>query len=284
MAANGPSNRDSNPSGPPDALVRAVKRLLRPLVRLLLTYGVQYPFVAEMLKTTYVGIADREFQVEGKPQTQSRVSLLTGVHRKDVKRLIHERGDGDGVPASVSLGVQIAALWLSDPDFVDENGHPRPLPRSAIKGGSQSFEGLVARVSKDIHSRSILDEWLRLGVATVDDDAFVRLKAEAFVPEKGFEEKVYFLGLNVHDHLATAVHNVAGQDPLWLERAVFYDGLSEESVAELAEMCRELGMKALLEVNRRALKLKRRDANHGLGTQRMNYGLYFYRGPKDELH
>src|SRR5579863_454829 len=179
-------NRESSPSGPPEALVRAVKRLLRPLVRLLLSNGVQYPFLAEMLKSLFVEIATREFQVEGRTQTQSRVSLLTGVHRKDVKRLWSVRQEGDGMPAAVSLGVQIAGLWLSDPDFLDAQGHPLHLPRLASKGGAQSFESLVGRVSKDIHSRSILDEWLRLGVAVVDDDGLVHLKADAFVPEKGF--------------------------------------------------------------------------------------------------
>ncbi len=263
-------------------MVRAVKRLLRPLVRMLLSQGVQYPFVADLLKSTYVDIASAEFRVEGRGQTQSRISLLTGVHRKDVKRLTSQGRAGDAIPADVTLGVQIAALWLSDRDFLDDSGHPRPLPRSAGKGGAQSFEGLVGRVSKDIHSRSVLDEWLRLGVVTVGEDDLVRLKAEAFVPEKGFEEKVYFLGQNIHDHLATAVHNVSGHEPPRLERSTFYDGLSDESVAELAELANQRGMQALLEVNRRALELKQRDAAQGAGTQRMNFGLYFYRGPQGE--
>lgn len=249
---------------------------------MLLSHGVQYPFVADLLKSTYVDIASAEFRVAGRSQTQSRISLLTGVHRKDVKRLTSQGRASDAIPADVSLGVQIAALWLSDRDFLDATGHPRPLPRSASKGGAQSFEGLVGRVSKDIHSRSVLDEWLRLGVVTVGEDDLVRLKAEAFVPEKGFEEKVYFLGQNIHDHLATAVHNVSGQEPPRLERSTFYDGLSDESVAELAELASQRGMQALLEVNRRALELKQRDAARGAGAQRMNFGLYFYRGPQGE--
>ena len=273
---------DSSHSGPPAALVRAIKRLLRPLVRMLLAHGVQLPYLEELLKAIYVDVARVEFPVEGREQTQSRISLLTGVHRKDVRRLLSEARDSNAIPPGVSLGVQIAARWLSDPDFVDENGHPRPLPRLASAGGPQSFEGLVSRVSKDIRSRPVLDEWLRLGVVLVEPDDRVRLKTEAFVQEKGFDEKVFFLGQNIHDHLAASVHNVSGGTPPYLERSTFYEGLSHKSVAELAEVAHEQGMRALLEVNRRALELQQRDAAHGPGGQRMNFGLYFYQGAEGE--
>lgn len=264
-------------------MVKAVARLLRPLVRMLLSYRVPYPFVAELLKGAYVDLASTEFRVAGRRLTQSRVSLLTGLHRKDVKRLMTlGKRSSATVPADVSLGVQIATIWLSDREFLDETGRPLALPRTASKGGSRSFETLVSRVSKDIHPRSVLDEWVRLGVVEIGADDLVRLKAGAFVPEKGFDEKVYFLGQNVHDHLATAVHNVAGQGPPRIERSVFYDGLSDGSVAELAELAAWAGMKALLEVNRLALELKQRDPVGAPGTQRMNFGLYFYQGPQDD--
>ena len=79
----------SNRGTPASSLVAALIRLLRPLVKLLLYHGITYPFLADLLKSVYVEVADREFPVEGKKQTDSRVSLLTGVHRKDVKGLLH---------------------------------------------------------------------------------------------------------------------------------------------------------------------------------------------------
>jgi hypothetical protein len=246
---------------------------------------VQYPLFSDLLKSVYVGVADAEFKVDGRRQTQSRISLLTGVHRKDVRRLVGEDRTSDKMPEDVSLGVQIAALWLSHPDFQDPRGAPLALPRLASSGAPQSFESLVSRVSKDIRSRSVLDEWLRLGVVQVDGEDRVRLKADAFVPEKGFAEKVFFLGQNVHDHLDTAVHNVSGQGAPRLERSVFYEGLSPESIAELAELARKHGMEALLEINRHAKQLQERDSALGNGTERMNFGLYFYqgqRGPAEE--
>lgn len=281
MAKKSPVRRDS---GPPDAsgvLAAAVRRLLRPLVRLLLSHGVQYPLLAELLKSIYLEVAYKEFRIEGRDQTQSRISLLTGIHRKDVKRLGDEVDDGASVPSTVSLGMRLAAQWLSDPDFLDFEGNPIPLERLSRKGGVRSFETLVSRVSKDIRSRAVLDEWLRLGVVVKTPDGRVQLKTEAFVPEQGFEEKVYFFGQNIHDHLATAVANLEGKTVPKLERAASYEGLSDDSAAELAALARQKGVRAVLEVNRRALALQQQDTARGGGKNRMSFGIYFYRGREE---
>ena len=65
-----------------------------------------------------------------------------------------------------------------------------------------SFETLVASVNTDIRPRAVLDEWLRLGVVQIDDSDQVCLVVDAFVPEKGLDEKAFLFGQNIHDHLA----------------------------------------------------------------------------------
>ena len=139
----------------------------------------------------------------------------------------------------------------------------------------------MASVSKDIRARAVLDEWLRLGVARVDEQDRVVLVVEAFVPESGFDEKSYFLGRNVHDHLAAAVHNLSGEGPPLLERSVYYAKLSPESVDELAALGERVGMEALQAVNRRALELQERDASRADSNERMNLGVYFFRDGAD---
>jgi len=139
-----------------------------------------------------------------------------------------------------------------------------------------SFDRLVRLVSKDIRPRAVLDEWLRLGVARLDDDDRVWLNTAAFVPGKGFEEKAYYFGRNVHDHLAAAAHNLDGAGAPFLERSVYYDELSPESVRELAGMGETLGMEVLQQVNRRAMELQQRDAGQDRARERMNLGVYFF--------
>lgn len=264
----------------PDRLIQAVRHVLRPLVRLLLAKGLTYPWLADQLKGIFVDASDRHFRLDGKRQTDSRVSLLTGVHRKDVRRL---RDDGSGreprMPRAVSLGAQLVARWVSTPEYLDEDGQPKPLARLASVGGDLSFDALVASVSKDIRARAVLDEWQRLGVATVDSSDCVVLNTDAFIPARGYDEKVYYFEQNMHDHLATAVENVLDRDPPRLERSVHYDTLTPASVAELERLAKRLGMQALTAMNRRAAELAARDAEKPDAVERMNFGVYFHAAP-----
>ena len=263
-------------AGPPVSLMLLLQRLLRPLVRLILTKGFTYPMLLDLLKSVYVRIAKEEFTLDAKRQTDSRISLLTGVHRKDVRRLAHETSGPDSMPANVSLGSQLIALWMSGPEYLDKRGHPRRLPRVAGKGARASFEALVTSQSKDIRPRAVLDEWQRLGIVHVDEEDRVCLNVEGFVPEKGFDEKAYYVGHNVHDHLAAGAHNLLDIKPPFLERSVYSDQISEASAQELAELCRELGMQILQTVVRRAQELEARDAANNTATTRMNFGIYFF--------
>jgi Family of unknown function (DUF6502) len=220
-------------------VIAALRRILRPLVRFLMTQGITYPYLAELLKSVYVDVAHNDFRLQSKRQTDSRISLLTGVHRKDVKRLGIEKRASLLPPPNVSLGAQLVAKWVSDPNYLDANGHPIPLKRLASDKNAKSFEALVASISKDIRSRALLDEWLRLGVARVDANDCVCLMVEAFVPERGFDEKAFYLGQNVGDHLSAAVSNVVGGSKPFLERSVYYDELSNESIVELNQLSAE---------------------------------------------
>lgn len=269
-----------NAMTPTPSLVAALRHLLRPLVRLLVARGVTYTMLSDLLKQTYVDIADRDFRLEGRAPTDSRVSLLSGVHRKDVRRLREATPSGDAaMPDSVALGAQLVAAWTTRREYLDAKGHPRRLPRLA-SSGARSFESLVTSVSKDIRARSILDEWLRLGVVELDREDRVVLRTEAFVPRRGFDEKAYYLGHNVHDHLAAAVHNLLGNGAPFLERSVHYDALGAASVEELAALAERSGMEALKTVNRKAIACEARDRKQA-PKLRITFGVYFFTEPTD---
>jgi hypothetical protein len=266
---------------PPASLLLALQKLLRPLVRLLLAQGVTYPMLASQLKAVYVQVAKEEFRLTHKRQTDSRISLLTGVHRKDVKRLVHEEPLDQQMPLNISLGSQLAARWLTAAEYLDADGQPLPLFRLASDGGDRSFEALVTSVSKDIRPRALLDEWVRLGVAHIDENDRVCLNVAGFIPEKGFDEKAYYFGQNLHDHIAAGTHNLLGRRPPFLDRSVYQEQLTEASVAELADLARDLGMQNLKTIHRRALQLERRDGAAAQANRRMNFGIYFYSARTD---
>lgn len=273
----------SSHAAPPRALVQALRHALRPLVKLMLARGLTFTYASELLKSLFVEVADRDFRLDGKLPSDSRVSLVSGVHRKEVSRLreVLESGE-ESVPEVISLGAQVVAQWMGTAPYVDEAGQPRPLARFASEGAELSFEALVARVNRDIRPRVVLDEWLRLGVVDVDEDGRIRLHAGAFVPSKGFDEMSFYFGHNVHDHAAAAAHNLLGGEPPFMERSVHYDGLSADAVAKLARQASSLGMDTLVAVNKTALSLTRRGGTTSLPRQRMTFGMYFYAEAADQ--
>lgn len=267
---------DNLPGSPPPALINALQRLLRPLVRLLLNHQFTYPQLAAMLKSVYVNVAEEEFQVSGKRQSDSRINLLTGIHRKDVKRLRAEPQDSNSVPSSVSIGAQLIAYWLGEPEYQDSAGSPKPLSIKPGPEGPSEFDQFVSRVVKqDIRPRVILDEWQRLGVAHLENDC-VTLNTGAFTPDKGFEEKMFFFGKNLQDHIAAGTHNVLGQKPSYFDRSVYYDGLSAASVDELRLLAEQTGMKALTDMNKAALSLQQKDQASENANYRINFGVFNY--------
>lgn len=249
-------------------------RLLRPLVRLLVARGITFPALTDLLRELYVNVAEYDFALAGKEQTDSRVSLLTGIHRKEVRRLRGAGAPVSAVPAVVSRTSRIIARWIADPAFTDARGQPLKLPRTA-EGGAPSFEALVAGVTRDLRPRAVLDEWLDRGLAFTDPQDRIVLAEAAYVPRGDGAEgpQLYYFGRNLHDHIAAAVANILGDAPRFLERAVHYDGLSEDLAIRLEARAREIAMEALQQANREAHAACQTDPG---GTHRWNFGLYVY--------
>src|SRR5258708_412348 len=253
-------------------------RLLRPLVRICIRGGMTFPALAQLLRELFVNVAEHDFALEGKEQTDSRVSLLTGINRKEVARL---RGAGAPVheaPATLSRTSAIIARWLAAPEFTDAKGEPLPLPRTA-EGEAPSFEQLVESITKDVRPRAVLDEWLDRKLVAINDDDDIVLIDTGFVPRGDDDRKWHYLGRNLHDHVAAAAENVSGPAPRFLERAVHYDGLSAKLAKRLEGRSRELAMDALKIANREANRALAEDKG---GDYRWNFGTDIYsEGPDD---
>ncbi|GJE09132.1 DUF6502 family protein [Methylobacterium longum] len=249
-------------------------RLLRPLVRLLVSRGITFPALTDLLRELYVNVAEYDFALTGKEQTDSRVSLLTGIHRKEVRRLRGAGAPVSAVPAVVSRTSRIIARWIADPAFTDPQGHPLPLPRTA-DGGAPSFEVLVSGVTRDLRPRAVLDEWLDRGLAFLNADDRIVLAEAAYVPrgDGAADAQLYYFGRNLHDHIAAAVVNIVGEAPRFLERAVHYDGLSKDLATRLEARAREIAMEALQQANREAHAASQTDPG---GEHRWNFGVYVY--------
>ena len=274
--------QDPSTGNPPTALVTAIERILRPLVKLLLSYQLTYPQLIRILKSTYVEVAEHEFKANDKRQSDSRIHLLTGVHRKDVKRLRDETRQDRAAPPLVSAGAQIIGHWLGTSQYLDELGKPRPLPLRPSATDGVSFEELVETVCKqDIRPRVILDEWIRLGIAHEENEHVV-INTGAFTPDSGFDEKAFFFGKNTQDHINAASHNLRGLKPSYFDRSVYYDNLTESSVEELSELADSLGMQTLTQMNKEALRRQNKDKNTADANFRMNFGIFNFNSSNND--
>lgn len=265
----------------PRALMNAVRKVLRPLVRLLLHYRIVFPQLSEILKSVYVEVANEDFRLKDKQQTDTRLSLLTGIHRKDIKRLRNQDQTDKKTPDNVDVSTRIISKWIAEKSYTDKNRKPIVLPLLAAKN-KPSFEALVQDVCKqDIRPRVVLDEWLRLGVVSLDND-HLTLNTEAFIPSKGFDEKAFFFGHNIADHVSASSHNLLEEDSPYFERCVYYDGLTEDSVKQLEDIIASKGMETLLAVNELAIQLKAQDFAKPISNKRINIGLYAYHESEDK--
>jgi len=259
-----------------------VARLLRPLISLLIRSGVTFPALAELLRELYVSVADKEFALVQKAQTDSRVSLLTGVHRKEVRRLREAALPATGASPALSRSSQIVARWSTAAPYLDADGRPKPLPRVDDGEGGASFESLVESVTRDVRPRAVLDDWLDKGIVEIHPPGLVALREAALVPGPGDDDQLYYFGRNLHDHVAAAVANVRGEHPPFFERAVHYDHLSEGAAERLASEAKDAAMDILLTVNKSAMGVA--DATP-LGDWRWTLGVFVFREkvepPKD---
>lgn len=258
-------------------LLSALHRVLSPIVRVMLAHEITLPMAIEILKRVFVEVAERDFRLDNKASTDSRINLITGVHRKDVKRLRELPGLEANLPPKISLSSQTVAAWLTDQRWLDSQDRPRPLPRLGTQNDAVSFDALVASISQDIRPRSVLDEWLRLGVVTINDADEVMLVSNAFIPKDGVKEKLAYYGHNLGDHAAAAADNVLTHNSPWFERSVHHNGLTVAQVEMLRARASELGMQILTNLHTMAEQSPpETQSPSSEPTKRFTCGVYFY--------
>lgn len=259
-------------------MAAAVAKILVPLVRVMLRYGMSHGAFSDLAKRVYVAVADEErFRVPGRKQTVSRLSILTGLTRKEVRRLRSEE-----LPADADAGerynraARVISGWIADPDFAGDGGSPAVLP---VDGDVPSFAELVRRYSGDVPPRAIRDELTRVGAIRELDGGALQLETRAYVPAAGEAEKLDILGTDVADLAATIAHNLdAAPGRAFFQRKVQYDNLPANASDLIAPLAARKGQALLEELNDAMAPLDR-DTNErvsGSGRKRVLVEVHYY--------
>jgi hypothetical protein len=191
-----------------NVLSAAVLRLLRPLVAVLMRHGMAYGTFAELARKAYVDQAFADAAASGKRQTVSGVSALTGLTRKETKRLRELDIIGDESSSRrYNRAIRVVSGWVSDPRFRAESGEPAVLP---MEGQSASFNLLVKEFSGDIPPAAMLSVLEASGTVAVTEEG-IRLLERAYLPASTPLEKIEILGTDVAELIATIGHNLGAE-------------------------------------------------------------------------
>ena len=259
------------------AFINALRRILKPMVRLALKHGVSAEQFAVVLDQVYVEIADGEFRLPGRKQSASRVSVLTGINRRAVARIRAELED-EGLTQHAmqseskhNRAERVVTAWLREPAYLDELGSPRNLPME----GPASFAELVNLFGGDIPHRAVADELLRVNAVTMNGADELQLRARGYVPEPSSEALLHIFGQHGYELLDTIERNIdrGNETPRLYQRRVVNNRIREEDVAEFLEMTARSSQQ-LLEEYDRWLERHRAPEDHAGTTMRLGFGMY----------
>ena len=262
----------------------SILKLLRPLVRLLLRYGISFGEFAELARWIFVDVADKDFSIGGRKQTISRISVITGLNRKDVTRLkkINIYDDKD-VSATINRAGRVIFGWVRDKTYHGRKGVPAELP---LEGEKKSFTALVKQYSGDMPVRAVLDELLRIEAVRKNKDNTVSLLTTAYIPKNIDAEKITILGADAADLIATIDHNLGDRkEQPYFQRKVMYNNIPAEAVAGFRETS-SAEAQLLLEKLDAILAENDRDYNpdiKGSGRKRLGVGIYYFEEDFNEI-
>lgn len=242
---------------PEDPFAAVLARLLGPLAHAMVSRGVTVQAATESLKQALCAAA---VEIEGDQVSDSRVSLLTGLHRKDVKRLRTMPADRQQTRSANAVAMAVS-YWATAPEFQGADGAPRDLGREDDPAGPGLIE-LIRRTRADMAPGTVLAAMLDQGVTRPLEDGRYRLAANAFLPDAGSTALVAAYEATLSAHLRAATHNLVAPEgsTRHFDRVVRYSHLSDASVQRLTLLAAERAQALLEEVNALALQLQQQDA------------------------
>lgn len=242
---------------------------MQPIARTLLRSGIGFAEFAQWAKRAFVHVAENDFAPEGKEQSTTRISILTGMHRKEVAQIRKELAeDSVSTPrVSANRAERVINAWLRESDYLTDEGEPKELylsekeirqtkasnnafGSSGESGSAESFESLVLRYSGDMHPTPLLEELFRVGAVERTKNNKLRLKTRGYIPTAASQSQLDIFAQSLYDLSATLDNNLNVEiDTKRFQRTVAYKHLSEKDVAEFKAFSERENEKLLQKLN-----------------------------------
>ncbi len=261
-------------------LLAAYRDLMGPLVRILLRQGISFGEFSEVAKAVYVEVALKDFKVSGRKATRTRVAVMTGLTRKEVKRVLDEAAkERYELKTSFNRLTRVLVGWHTDPDFTGPYGMPLELQYETAVANEPTFSELVKRHSGDMSPRSIVDELIRVSAVTETDAGWYRVLRRDYIPEALGVHNFERTGSVIRNFVNTIDFNMTKSAPGKgrLERlAVADDGIRKEDIPKFDLYLRERCQALLEEIDNWLTKLPTPDPKKGDEVVRTGVGVYHY--------
>lgn len=242
--------------------------MMQHIARWLIHSGVGYTDFVAALKPIFYEQALVELERIKQNKTDSAVSLLSGLHRKDVSAFRQQANQvtNEAPNFAISVPARVIARWIA----LDL---PHQIP---VSGQENSFEALVKHISTEKHPRSILFELQRLGVV-VQLDQEVVLQQHSFTPNNQMQESKALFSANLSDHLAAGIDNFISEKPFThLEQAVHAEKLTAQSVEALRQLSITLWQDMAKQLLNAAIQHCDQDQEKDDAQYQFRFGVYQY--------
>ncbi|MBT8078041.1 MAG: hypothetical protein KJO31_05655 [Gammaproteobacteria bacterium] len=216
---------------------RALRMLFRPIARIMLRAGVNWRELAEVCKSTYVEVATEDFGIRGRPTNISRVAILTGMTRREVRRLRSQlQHEAPESASRMNYASRVLTGWHQDPEFLEENGKPALLP---VSGSSSSFESLCGKYSGDVAASTLLKELKHVGAIEENANGELIAKTRYYMPVLLDPEQMLRSGSVLQDIGYTIAHNLHREesDPSRFEGRATNRNIPEHLLPEFHNYC-----------------------------------------------
>lgn len=212
-----------------DAIHYALRALLRPVVRFCLRHSLQLPDVLEAAKSVFLEVAKKEMESTQLPVNVSRLSVMTGIQRREVMRLLRRK---DEIPPYPNLISRVIGQWRHDSRFSTNPGKPRVLE---AEGKQSEFSDLVRSVSKDLNPYTVLFELERMDYIERVRGG-LKLRASLYIPQGDVKQSFTLLSDDCADLISAVEENVFANPAIAnLHLKTQFDNIYEDAIPEIRE-------------------------------------------------
>lgn len=209
-----------------ELIFNCLKLLLKPVIRFCLKKNLKIQDLVEAIKVAFVEVSADDMEKEGVEINFSRISVMSGMQRREVRRLYTENPK---IKKDTNLLHRVLNQWGIDPKFCGKNKKARTLE---LEGMSSEFIELVLSVSKDLNPYTVLFELERIG-AIKRDGSKVKMISDVYIPENLLDK--YELLSTDSDNLISSVNENIFEDlgQKNLHITTFYDNIRADKVEEI---------------------------------------------------